>query len=384
MLSFLNFVDGGVFLHRRIAALLLSGVLVLGASGCASMLNRSYQSVAPHDKQPNAESDSSAIRVEDYPELVNAILYLVSQGETEGTIRLHSYKRDVEKDLTAACDEVSHEDPLGAYAVSGIKHSLKFIVSYYEATVNISYSRTAEQIANARKASPVTGSGAIRNELRDGLTAFASEIIMRVNYFNEEAAYVEDMVERAYYDNPAAALGMPKVEVNLYPDSGTQRLVEVVLTYPEAGETLRKKSAEALAAADALAAPLVKSLKGEAILPPLYAALRAKCPETGGSTPYDALVKGKANSEGMALAFKLLCDIAGIECTVVEGTDGDGTRHFWTIVAAADGHRHIDPFLEDSLILTDAELAARGYTWSGEDYPPCGAPEPEENQKNLA
>ena len=369
-------------LKKQIAALVMAGALML-TSSCATMLNQSYQSVTPHDKLPAAETDSSAIRVEDYPELVNAILYLVQLGEEEGTIRLHNYKRDVDKDLTAACEEVKSEDPLGAYAVDGIKHSFKRIVSYYEATITITYSRTPEQIAAARKVSPITGSGAIRAELCDGLKNFSPEIVMRVNYFNEDAAYIEAMVKKAYYDTPTAALGMPKVEVNLYPDSGTQRLVEVVLTYSETAETLKRKAAELLTAAETIAEPLVKSGKGEAILPPLYVALRAKCPETGGATPYDALVKGKADSEGMALAFKLLCDLTDIECTVVEGKDADGGIHYWTIVAAADGHRHVDPSRESSLLLTDKELAERGYTWSRDDYPNCGAQDVEETEEKL-
>ncbi|NCB62395.1 MAG: hypothetical protein EOM52_02090 [Clostridia bacterium] len=367
---------------RKLLCLMLACVFLLTA-GCSSILNQSYQAVTPHNKLPAAETDSSAIRVEDYPELVNAILYLVSQGEEEGVVRLHNYKRDVERDLTAACEEVQHEDPLGAYAVDGMKHSLKRIVSYYEATITVTYRRTPEQIAAARKASPVTGSGAIRVELQSALKTFSPEIVLRVNYFNEDEAYIENLIRSAYYDTPAAALGLPKVAVSLYPSSGTQRLVEVELSYPESPEVMRRQSESLIQAADTLLAPLMKSGKGPALLPPLYLALRAKCTETGTATAYGALVEGKADSEGMALAFKLLCDLAGIECTVVKGTNGDGAPRFWTIVADSDGHRHIDPSAENGLLLTDAELLERGYVWLRDDYPACGAQETANAGGNL-
>lgn len=75
----------------------------------------------------------------------------------------------MEADLTAACLEVSHEDPLGAYAVDYIKHEFSRILTYYQATITIGYRRTLEQI---RSVVPVTGSSAIRSEVQGALAQF--------------------------------------------------------------------------------------------------------------------------------------------------------------------------------------------------------------------
>ena len=136
----------------------LTAVLLL--SGCSAMLERSYVSVEEHNENP-ASDGGSALRVESYQELVSAILYCVSNGEETGVIRLYNYPRDVESDLESACLEVVQEDPLGAYAVDYIRHEIRHIVSYYEATVHIAYRRTAEQIASVVS---VTGVTAIRSE----------------------------------------------------------------------------------------------------------------------------------------------------------------------------------------------------------------------------
>ena len=58
--------------------------LLLTVPGCASMLERSYTSSTAHVDRPTTAEDSSILRVENYRELVSAVLYLVSEGAEEG------------------------------------------------------------------------------------------------------------------------------------------------------------------------------------------------------------------------------------------------------------------------------------------------------------
>ena len=99
----------------------LCGALLL--SGCSSLLDRPYVMVEPHVERPAVDGDSSTIQVDTYSELVNAVLFFVSQGVEEGTIQLTDYQGEVEEDLNRACVEVAKDDPLGAYAVDFIKNS---------------------------------------------------------------------------------------------------------------------------------------------------------------------------------------------------------------------------------------------------------------------
>lgn len=81
-------------------------------SGCSSLLDRPYVMVEPHVEQPVVAGDSSIIQVSTYSELVNAVLFLVSQGTEEGMIQLTDYRGEVEDDLNRACLEVATDDPL--------------------------------------------------------------------------------------------------------------------------------------------------------------------------------------------------------------------------------------------------------------------------------
>lgn len=343
----------------------LSGLLALCLllSGCSSMMERSYEAVIAHEDKPVTAEDSSILRVENYQELVSAVLYLISQRQEEGTIQLYDYADDVESALTDACLEVATEDPLGAYAVDYIKHECTRVVSYYQATLSIHYRRTEEQI---RSIVNVTGSSAIRSELQEALTSFSGEVVLRVAYFAEDEASIAQLVRQAYYDTPVAALGMPTPGITLYPDHGSQRVVEITLTYPEPADELWRKSEQLAAQAGTISGSL-RGLDARAAVLRVISELRsyaAYSPE-GGNTAYAALVDGSSDAEGLALAYALLCQQVGVTCEVVEGTYL-GKSWFWNTVQVDSGERlYLDAALGDGLLHTAEELTAAGYQWAG-------------------
>lgn len=360
----------------RILPLLLALALL---TGCESMLDREYVSVEPHNQFSDTGSDSSALRAETYQGLVNAILYLVSQCSEEGVIRLYNYTRDVESDLSSACLEVAKEDPLGAYAVDYIKYDFSRIVSYYEANVQITYRRSPEQIQSVVS---VTGSSAIKGELRQALARFSPEVVLRVSYFVEDEDYLSRLIREAYYSTPEAAFGIPETAVALYPDSGSQRIVELTLTYPDTLESLRKMHGELSSAAEDCAAQLQK--EGGDLPAAIYTLLREGViylgnAAEGQNTPYAALVTGTADSEGLALAYQLLCGLTGVESSVVIGSQNDSPC-FWNIVHTENGWRHVSAAWRKFTPLTDSDMAGEGYTWDTETYPACGEPEPGQEQ----
>ena len=203
-------------MKRIILVPALCGALLL--SGCSSLLDRPYVMVEPHVERPAVSGDSSTIQVDTYSELVNAVLFFVSQGVEEGTIQLTDYQGEVEEDLNRACLEVAKDDPLGVYAVDFIKNSYTRVLTTYEATISITYRRTKEQVQSLVN---VTSTNAIRKEVAEALAQFRPELVLRVGYFTGDADGVAQLVRGAYYDAPAYAMGMPECTVTLYPDTGT-------------------------------------------------------------------------------------------------------------------------------------------------------------------
>lgn len=378
-------------MRYRLAALLLAGALLL--SGCAAMTERDYLSIQPHKDALSAGNDPSVFRVENYTELGEAIHGMVEAGVEHGVVHLSNYaprsaKGDVEADLADACAEVAQRDPLGAYAVDFIKHDKAYIVSYYEANIYITYRRTPEQVKSIVS---VTGTSAVRTEIQEALSGFSAEKVLRISYFAEDAAAIRDLVRQAYYASPLFALGMPEIEVDIYPSderyTGALRIVEISLTYPEDQETLRKQ-AQALAQRAGGLSGVTQGLGGEVSARAIDLLLKSDVtylsPEQKDgpqrrNTAYAALVEGTADSEGLALAYQLLAEQEGLESYVVSGAVGD-TPHFWNIVGLPDGeYRHVDVTAEEGVGLSDADLVALGYRWDRSAYRACGAqPPPQE------
>lgn len=354
-------------MKKKLISILL--VLCLSLTGCASMLERDYVIVSPYEPVSYSSGSSSSLRVENYQELVNAVQYLVTMGKEQGFLTLYNYTQDVETDLTRACLEVIQEDPLGAYSVEYITHDYSLIVSYYEVTLQITYRRSREQVASI---SSVSGSGATRRMIGQALAEFSPETVLRISFFTENEDYILDLIRQAYYESPVTALGMPEADVYIYPNSGSQRIVEIGLTYPVSTEVLQQQSQEL---ADLALSLVAEDSSAQSLYDCVMDGLTIS-ESSGKSSTYDALVRKESDNEGAALAYQLLCAQAGIDCVLVQGTL-NGVPHFWNIaVDEAGKYRHMD--LSHGLFsLTDEELTAVGaYAWDSKEYPACSAPDP--------
>ncbi len=356
-------------MKRRLLGLITALLLLL--TGCSALLEREYSHVTSHNTAPTVEGDSSTLRADSYQELVNALVYLVSTGAEEGTIRLYADTENVETFLSDACLEVVQEDPLGAYCVEFITYRVDPVVTYSQADVHITYRRTREQVAAIVQATGVT---AIRSELGSALSSFAPERTLRIRYFEEDEAFIQELARQAYYDAPACALGMPKISVSLYPGSGRQRIVEILLNYPLDRAELEERQAVLAAALEDLAGEL-SGQTGDALLLNAAQVLldTGDYDPQGGSTAYDLFERGSADSEGLALAFAALCQQLELHCQVAQGTLED-EPHFWTVVQTGEGWRHLDlsAGVEGELPLyTDLQLRELGYVWEDSSLPSC-------------
>lgn len=363
----------GLQVKRRVPAVTLAALLLL--SGCSAMLNRSYRQVAPHEERP-AIADDDVYEPKNYADLLNAVLIFVKQGVEEGSFRIRitdyqprpNEQEDVPGDVQQACVEVA-EVPEANYAVNTITATCTRVINTYEVAVSIDYRRSLEQIRSSQ--TQLAGSGAVRKAIQEALSSFSPELVFKAGYYAADAEVISGQFLRAYYDTPAAALGMPRISVQLYPEQGTEHVVEILFTYPEDTAALREKSSALIRRAAGISAPFA-TLSADAVAQDSFAALRRQVnflPDAaaGGGTAYAALVDRAAHSEGVALAFQLLSENTALESTVVRGVL-DGRPHFWNLVRLEDGeYRHVDATAEEGLFRTDGELLELGYQWDRDD-----------------
>lgn len=354
-----------------LSALLVCTLALTALTGCGSIFDRRYSSVTTHQEQSASEEDASILRAETYADLVSCVQHFVSMGQPSGKVHVYKYSGDIESDLEKACAEVCTEDPLGAYALNGIDYSYSRIISYYECTFSFSYRRGVEEIASIVSA---YGNGTIRDLIQGKLSTFDSSLVIRTSSFYTDRSNLYTLVQEAYYSSPSTAMGYPDVSVTIYPDSGETRIVEFTFTYEWTQTTLKQRSEEVASAAAALVGQDTAADSTVAWL--LYSRLLQQTTyrSDGSANVYSALCLGSANSEGIALAYSLLSEQAGITCQLVKGTL-DGEPHCWNIITLGEESWHLDVTRSDpegDFLHGDGAMADSGYNWSQEDYPACG------------
>ena len=167
-----------------------------------------------------------------------------------------------------------------------------------------------------------------------------------------------------------AALGLPQAQVSLYPNAGRERIVEIFLTYPLDSREQARQSEALTAAARRLAEELITPLGRDRALECARLLTRQTSYDAEGpSTPYAALVGGRANDEGLALAYALLCRQGNMACEVVEGTLAGEPRFFTALTLAGEETLYLDPAQREARLYTARELLDLGYDWP--DAPPA-------------
>lgn len=351
--------------------ILSAALALLFLTGCAGLSSDSYLSVQPHKEQSAQAADANVVVAEDYLGLRSAILGFVERGRTEGVIRVNTYDGDVEADLAEAAYEVSKQDPLGAYAVDYMTHECVRVVSYYEIRIHTTFRRTKEEIDAVEYMSSTIQ---LQERVEQALEACEPRVVLSMNGYWEQD--VAAMAARYSAANPDVVMEEPRVTVTAYPQSGASRILEIEFAYTQTPEELLGKKEAVLESLDGAAEYIRyrQTERDKADL--LYTYLTTRFSYTPGKTAtplYSALCEGVADPAGLAQAWQLICDRAGVECYTVTGAR-NGETYQWNMISTDGTYRHLD--LSRSILeygqltmLTDGEMAE--YHWETDVYPAC-------------
>lgn len=356
-------------MKRLLLLVLLFGVLC----GCTGP--ETYLTVKPHaGSRPQAMLED-AVFVRNYDELKKAILGFVENGQSKGSIRAASYDGDLEEDLTKAAYEVVKLDPLGAYAVDYLSHDATMIVNHYEVRVTITFRRTPQEIAAVES---VGTQSALVRRLQEAAENYEPRIALRMGGYREQD--IAGIMLEYCHAHPDTIMEAPQIRVNLYPDRGSVRIVEVEQSYAHQRRELDDMQVAVRDSVDAAAEYIRYRETDWAKAELLYTYLLERFPYAEGETTtpvYDALCRGIVSAEGMSDAWKLIFDRAGLECYTVRGLK-NGEPYTWNILGLEGQYRHLD--LADCvlnrrglLLTTDSMMGS--YYWDPTAYPACTAPE---------
>jgi len=373
-------------MKERIISLFISVSLLAALSGCAGLFNKEYLSVSKYKDDNQSVTSSDTSQISDYAELKNAVISMVNNHQTEGRLRFTDYDGNIQSDLSQVLVEVKAESALASFAVDYMSYDLSRIVTYYEASVYITYKHTQSEISDIRY---ITGKSELVNIIGLVLEKMDSYIALRITSATVTGDEVISAVNKAYTQDPASCVVLPSVTVQIHPESGLQRIIEIDLEYGWKTSELQKMKS----AMNDKIQQIIKSssnVQTAVFALNLYTQLAQSCSydPTGsirsgktelnsglGSTAYGALVENCADSKGIAAAYSALCKAAGIECVVVDGTM-DTESHTWNIIKIEGNYIHVDGSAyyslgaEHSFMQNDEQMKGE-YVWDTGKYPVC-------------
>ena len=342
---------------RALAALALAVVL----SGC-SWMDGSYVSVTPHQVAQSPVADAPTRIVRNYTELRSALVRMVDDGTAEALLTLEGYPREnAEDDVEQAVEYVTKLYPLGAYAVEAIDTS----VGAYAISVDITYSRTAQELAAIRT---VRGMDSAQKALTEAMDESLDKLVLRISGY--EPVDFQELARIYAQLNPDRVMENPSVTVRTVPDKGDERVVELLFFYRTDRETLRamREQVQPVFSSAAL------YVSGQASERTKFSQLHAFVTErfdyryqSSQTTAYSLLCEGVGDSRAFAQVYAAMCSRIGLEARFVSGTRA-GEKHHWNLVRIDGAWYHLDLLGAPQFRpMTDGEMA--DYDWDREAYP---------------
>lgn len=351
---------------KKIWAISLAVCLLL--CGCGTFTDGSYHNVTPY--QPHGDQiDTESIYASDYDGLCRALSNMTQSGVEGGIIYVTRYDQtQIEADMRLAVARTLRQDPIAAYAVESIDWELGTNSGQSAVAVSIHYVHDRTEI---RKIRTVTDLEMAKSVIAAELADCSVGVVLYVKEY-EETDFVQ-LVEDHADQNPQTVMETPRVTVNIYPETGKSRVVELKFTYQTSRDALRNMQSQV----SPIFASAVLYVSGDAQehekFSQLYALLMERFDyriETSITPAYSLLRHGVGDAKAFAVVYASMCQEAGLDCRVVTGTRR-GEPWYWNMVQEDGVYYHVDLLRSNELgAFTEwTDESMEGYVWDYSAYP---------------
>jgi len=357
----------------KLLAFMLGLSLLL--AGC-SWMEGSYASVEPYMEE-SVRDDKSIVAVSDYRDIYEALCAMVESCLESRTLSLADFSDpDVAGKLDRAVKAVKNSNPVGAYAVEEITYELGTAGGVSAVVITVEYNHNRNQVKNIWK---VQGMDTARSLIQGALDRVDAEIVLRISDYSQ--LDFTQLVQDYALSHPDKVMEVPEITATVYPQSGTDRILELQFNYQTSRESLRYMQSYVRPRFTSA----VMFVSGEDEAATIYSKLYAFLMETSEYTlqtsltpAYSLLRHSVGDSKAFATVYAAICARANLPCLVVTGTR-DGEPWTWNIICEDGVYYHLDLY-HSSLAgglqkLSDGEMT--NYVWDYASYPSCGVQEEE-------
>ena len=366
---------------KRLLPAILAFSLLL--TGCG-WLDGSYSRITPH-QQHSSGNDSQVKEAGNYLQLRNALVSMVDSGEESRVISVVGFEEEqLSQSMDMAVRYIKNNYPVGAYAVEEITYELGDIGGAVAVAVDITYIHGKREIQKIRQ---VADMDQARTLIEEALTQYDPSLVMLIGAYEPED--IHQLVDDFATENPDVVMETPEVAVQIYPDTGFRRVMELKFTYQSSRDSLRSMREVVRRVFSSAALYVSSDAQDGQKLSQLYSFLMERFDvyqiKTSITPAYSLLNHGVGDSAAFAKVYAQMCERVDVQCQVVVGTR-DGEPWCWNIVQEAGYYYHVD-LLDcqargDFRTLTDGQMEA--YVWDYSAYPACtGRPAVEEPEEST-
>ncbi len=360
---------------KRLIAMLAAVCLLF--TGCASLFDGSYVSVTPH-KEQNAQTDSGAVRAGNYQQLCKALANMAQNGTESGIIYVSAYDQGkISEDMQRAVRQTMEQDPIAAYAVEEIRWEKGTSSGQNALAVTVTYIHNRTEIRKIRQAETMASAEAF---LTEALRNCESGVVIYLKNFvdTDFVQLVEDYADQY----PQFVMEIPQVAVNIYPQRGTDRVVEVKFLYQTSRESLRSMQNQVLPVFTSASLYVSGDAQEREKFSQLYSFLMERYDyqlETSITPAYSLLRHGVGDAKAFATVYAAICRQAELKCQVITGTRW-GEPWYWNLIEDNGRYFHIDLLRcsQEELFLERTDEDMEGYVWDYSAYPESKAEVPSE------
>lgn len=335
--------------------------------GCSLWLDGEYSSVTPHLEDNIAQQQDSVV-VESYDSLCLTLTGLIENGNQDAVIYMPGFaQEELDSYMAQATEYVWSNNAIGAYAVNDITYEIGTNAGNTAIAVKIAYLHNRSEILRIRQANTMEDAVEL---ITDALDNCDAGVVLKVAEYEQIdfTQLVQDYVEA----NPQTCMELPQVAAMIYPESGTERVVEINFTYQTSREALRSMQqtvAQVFASAKLYVSGDAENWEKYA---QLYSFLMERYQytlQTSITPSYSLLRHGVGDSKAFATVYAAMCRQAGLDCQVVSGTRA-GEAWYWNMLLEDGVYYHVDLLRCSSAggfrAKTEEEMS--GYVWDYSAY----------------
>lgn len=351
---------------KRLAALLLACSMLL--CGCAALTQGSYNNIKPHEA-PNTQNGDENPTATDFESLCAALAGLVAQGRETGVVIVEDYEKNLtDTDLRKAARQVMENDPVTAYAVEELQCQLGTSGTQAAVAVEIRYVHDRTEILKIRKVANLeTAISVIGKEL----DACGTGVVLYLNDY--QGTDFAQIVEDYALSHPQTVMELPRVQENVYPETGDARVVELKFTYQNSRGDLRAMQIQVNPVFESAVLYVSGDAKPMEKYAQLYSFLMERYDytiQTSITPSYSLLRHGVGDVHAFAMVYAAMCVQAGLECDVITGTR-HGQAWYWNRVCDGGVYYHVDLLRcsENGKFKAANDSQMTDYVWDYSAYP---------------